>query len=50
MDHTYCVGCGKRCYSSPHAIRQAFRRASFRLRWYFCRDACAYHVTNTEKR
>jgi hypothetical protein len=42
--------CLKRLFWSVTAARQAHRRASFRLRAYYCASCHGYHVTNGEKR
>ena len=42
--------CGKRCYHSERQARAAHRRASYRIRAYFCAICRAFHVTNSEKR
>jgi hypothetical protein len=41
--------CTKRGYGSVHALRMAHRRASWRVRAYFCETCQAFHATNHEK-
>jgi hypothetical protein len=41
--------CTKRPYGSVEAVRRAHRRASWRVRAYWCEDCRAYHGTNHEK-
>jgi len=40
----------KRQFASRDAAKRAHRRASFRLRIYYCEDCRALHVTNADKR
>lgn len=42
-------GCTKRGYTSVEAVRRAHRRASWRVRAYWCAICRLYHATNHEK-
>lgn len=42
--------CGKRIYLSERAAKEAHRRASYRVRPYYCDRCRGWHVTNSEKR
>lgn len=42
--------CGKKTFASPRAAKNAHRRASFRIRAYWCQRCVGFHVTAVEKR
>lgn len=41
--------CGKLCYGSKRAAREAHAAVSWRVRCYWCGECRSWHVTNTEK-
>lgn len=44
------MACMKRSFSNSSDARRAHRRASWRIRTYWCEECRALHVTNDEKR
>lgn len=41
--------CGKRVYEGKKSARDAHRKAGFRIRVYWCRWCCGWHVAADDK-
>jgi hypothetical protein len=47
---TTCPETGKRCYGSERGARKANAKIRNRVRVYFCRECCSFHVTSRVKK
>lgn len=48
-DRIRVMACEKRRFDGPEQAKRAHRRASYRIRVYYCAECRGFHVTNPEK-